>query len=599
MSIRKFLFLSFLIFISSDFISAEVTEAQKELLENLPLDQRESIMMKMGKANELGEEIEKVFEEQSNLIKRPELEADPDKKCEECIFGYDIFQFSPTSFSSVENMPVPETYMVGPGDEILIEYFGIEAIKEKTFISRDGLLSLPEIGPLNVTGLTFIEMKELIKGKVSRELVGVFVSVSIIRLRSIKVYILGEAYKPGAYTISALSSVSNALFVSGGVNEQGSLRNIQVKRGGKLISTYDFYDLLIKGNTKTEVVLQDGDVIYVPFIENKIKIGGSFKRPYIYEFIEGETLQDAVNLAGGYKNGTILSPSIELSRLNQDNQDRELILVEISNISSSSMALRDGDSINISEYSGLEAKTIELKGEFENPGVYSIMKGDTILDIIERAGGYTESAFTEGAVFLRKEVSEQQKAAFIRTADSLERNLVNMLSNGTFGTIGEFTLSPLVRLIDRLRNEEPIGRQVVEVGYLALKSDPFANFKLRDQDFLFVPERPGSITVSGEVLNATTLRYDPNLSVEDYISLSGGFNDEADKSSVFAIQPNGNAMVVKQRLFGKNSNLLPGTTIVVPRNSRYLDAISWTGVITPVLADLATSAAAIAAISRD
>lgn len=599
MNIRKFLFLSFLIFISSNFISAEVTEAQKELLESLPADQRESIMMKMGKANELGEEIEEVFEEQNNLIQRPELEADPDKKCEECIFGYDIFQFSPTSFSSVENMPVPETYMVGPGDEILIEYFGIEDNKEKTFISRDGLLSLPEIGPLNVTGLTFIEMKELIKGKVSRELAGVFVSVSIIKLRSIKVYILGEAYKPGAYTISALSSVSNALFVSGGVNEQGSLRNIQVKRGGKLISTYDFYDLLIKGNTKTEVVLQDGDVIYVPFIENKIKVGGSFKRPYIYEFVEGETLQDAVNLAGGYKSGTILSPSIELSRLNQDNQDRELILVEISNIGSSGMGLRDGDSINISEYSGLEAKTIELKGEFESPGVYSIMKGDTILDIIERAGGYTESAFTEGAVFLRKEVSEQQKAAFMRTADSLERNLVNMLSNGTFGSIGEFTLSPLVRLIERLRNEEPIGRQVVEVGYLALKSDPFANFKLRDRDFLFVPERPGSITVSGEVLNATTLRYDPNLSVEDYISLSGGFNDEADKNSVFAIQPNGNAMVVKQRLFGKSANLLPGTTIVVPRNSRYLDAISWTGVITPVLADLATSAAAIAAISRD
>jgi protein involved in polysaccharide export with SLBB domain len=556
-------------------------------------------MLKMGKANELGEEIEEVFEEQNNLIQRPELEADPDKKCEECIFGYDIFQFSPTSFSSVENMPVPETYMVGPGDEILIEYFGIEDNKEKTFISRDGLLSLPEIGPLNVTGLTFIEMKELIKEKVSRELAGVFVSVSIIKLRSIKVYILGEAYKPGAYTISALSSVSNALFVSGGVNEQGSLRNIQVKRGGKLISTYDFYDLLIKGNTKTEVVLQDGDVIYVPFIENKIKVGGSFKRPYIYEFVEGETLQDAVNLAGGYKSGTILSPNIELSRLNQDNQDRELILVEISNIGSSGMGLRDGDSINISEYSGLEAKTIELKGEFESPGVYSIMKGDTILDIIERAGGYTESAFTEGAVFLRKEVSEQQKAAFMRTADSLERNLVNMLSNGTFGSIGEFTLSPLVRLIERLRNEEPIGRQVVEVGYLALKSDPFANFKLRDRDFLFVPERPGSITVSGEVLNATTLRYDPNLSVEDYISLSGGFNDEADKNSVFAIQPNGNAMVVKQRLFGKSANILPGTTIVVPRNSRYLDAISWTGVITPVLADLATSAAAIAAISRD
>ena len=115
--------------------------------------------------------------------------------------------------------------------------------------------------------------------------------------------------------------------------------------------------------------------------------------------------------------------------------------------------------------------------------------------------------------------------------------------------------------------------------------------------FLFIPTRPGSVTVSGEVLNATTLKYEPNLSVDEYINLSGGFTDEADKDSVFAIQPNGNAEVIRGGLFAKNSNLLPGTTIVVPRNARYLDAIAWTGVITPVLADLATSAAAIAAIS--
>ena len=114
---------------------------------------------------------------------------------------------------------------------------------------------------------------------------------------------------------------------------------------------------------------------------------------------------------------------------------------------------------------------------------------------------------------------------------------------------------------------------------------------------MYVPTRPGSVTVSGEVLNATTLKYDPNLSVDQYVRLSGGFTDEADKNSVFAIQPNGNAEVVSAGLFSKTTNVLPGTTIVVPRNSRYLDAIAWTGVITPVLADLATSAAAIAAIS--
>ena len=259
--------------------------------------------------------------------------------------------------------------------------------------------------------------------------------------------------------------------------------------------------------------------------------------------------------------------------------------------------MKDGDSINISEFSGLEAKTIELKGEVENPGVYSIMKGDTILDLIDRAGGYTDESFAEGAVFLRNEVAKQQKEAFSRTADSLERNLVNMLSNGSFSSIGEFTLTPLTRLIERLREEEPVGRQVVDVNYLTLKSDPISNFKVRDGDFLYIPTRPESVTVSGEILNATTLKFDPNLSVEEYISLSGGFTDEADRNSVFAIQPNGNAEVVRAGLFSKNTNVLPGTTIVVPRNSRYLDAIAWTGVITPVLADLATSAAAIAAIS--
>ncbi len=596
MKTRKFIFLTILIFLSSKALS-EITPEQLELLDRLPPDQRESVMSKMQAQNDLTEELEEVFDEEGSLIARPEKDEDSEEKCIECIYGYEIFKYSPTSFAAANNMPVPETYIVGPGDKVFIEYFGNEGITEEMYISREGQISLPKIGPLNVTGLTFLEMKDLIKKKVATEFIGTSASVTLSELRSITVYILGEAYKPGAYTISGLSSVSNALFISGGVNESGSLRTIQVKRGGRIISTYDFYDLLINGSTKTEVTLQDGDVVYIPFIENTVEIGGAFKRPYLYEFVKGETLKDAINLAGGFKSGTILSSEVEVTTLDNIKQSRRLMLVERNEESLKAYALNDGDSINISEFSGLEVRTIELKGEVENPGVYSIMKGDTILDLLERAGGYTDESFTEGAVFLRKEVAEQQKAAFERTADSLERNLVNMLSNGSFTSIGEFTLTPLTRLIERLRSEEPVGRQVVEVDYLKLKSDPFANFKVRDGDFLFVPTRPGSVTVSGEVLNATTLKFEPNLTVEKYINLSGGFTDEADKGSVFAIQPNGNAVVVKGGLFSRKSSILPGTTIVVPRNSRYLDAIAWTGVITPVLADLATSAAAIAAIS--
>lgn len=596
MKISKFIFLIFLVFISSNTIS-EITPEQLELLDRLPPDQREAVMSMMEQSNDINEELEEVFEEEGNLIERPEMNKDQENVCDQCIYGYEIFKWAPSSFASVNTMPVPETYIVGPGDKVFIEYFGTEQASNELFISREGQISLSTIGPLNVSGLTFLEMKELIKNKVSREIPGTSASVTLSELRSITVYVLGEAYKPGAYTISGLSSVSNALFISGGVNENGSLRTIEVKRGGRTISNYDFYDLLVNGSTKTEVTLQDEDVVYVPFIENTVKIGGAFKRPHLYEFIDGETLEDAIKLAGGYKSGTILASNVEVTTLDQINQSRELLLINRDVDNLAKYTLNDGDAINISEFSGLEVKTIELKGEVSNPGVYSIMKGDTLLDVLERAGGYTDESFTEGAVFLRKEVAEQQKAAFARTADSLERNLVSMLSNGSFTSIGEYTLTPLTRLIDRLRNEEPAGRQVVEVDYLSLKSDPFANFKVRDGDFLFVPTRPGSVTVSGEVLNATTLKYEPNLRVDEYINLSGGFTDEADKDSVFAIQPNGNAEVIRGGLFAKNSNLLPGTTIVVPRNARYLDAIAWTGVITPVLADLATSAAAIAAIS--
>ncbi len=576
----------------------EITEEQKKLLETLAPDKREALMTKMERANGLEEEISEVFEEEELLTRRPEFdELDEEDLCDDCIFGYEVFKFSPSSFSSVDNLPVPDSYVLGPGDEIYLEYFGTEKQSTKAFISRNGTLMLPLIGELNLNGLTFIEAKKLIKNKVSSELIGTSASIAFQKLRSITVFVLGEAYKPGAYTISALSSVSNALFISGGVNENGSLRNIQIKRDNEVISTYDFYDLLLKGNTNTEVMLREGDVIYIPFIENKVRLGGAVKRPHLYEFVKGETVSDAIFLAGGYKSSTLVSKRIELSSLNPTTQNRDLQTYDKDSEDLNLVLLRDGDLISASELAGMEPRSVELKGEFAKPGVYSLQQGDTILDLIDRAGGYTDEAFTQGAVFLREEIAEQQKAAFVRTADSLERNLINLISNGSLENISEFTLTPIVKLIDRLRDEEPLGRQVVDVEYLTIKSDPMKNFMVRDGDILFVPKRPNSVTVVGEVLNGSSLRYDPSMATSDYISLAGGFSDQADKSRVFAITPDGNASVVKRSFFSQETTILPGSTIVVPRSPRYLDAIAITGIITPVLADLATSAAAIAAIS--
>ena len=600
MKINKFISIISLSCFSLIFIAAEISEEQKKLLESLAPDMRESVEAKMKLGAELEKDIEEAFDDKETLIRRPEIDESDVKdkdKCKDCIYGYEMFQWSPSTFAAVDNIPVPSGYLVGAGDLIQIEYFGTEGASEEAYIQRGGFLNLPLIGPISVNGLTFFEMKSLIQDKVEKDLVGTRASVSISKLRSISVYILGEAYKPGTYTLSALSSITNALFVSGGVNKNGSLRNIQLKRNGELLSTYDFYNFLLQGEIESEVRLEEGDVIYIPFIENKIKMGGSFKRPFIYEFLEGETVGDAITLAGGFKSGTILADNIELSSIDPLVNERKLTLLPTSDVTYKAIELKDGDLLNVSQITGLEPSSIELKGEVNKPGVYSIQRGDTILDIIDRAGGYTEESFSEGAVFLREHVAEQQKEGFERNADTLEKTLINLISNGSIQSISEFTFAPIMNLIEKLRSEEPLGRQVVELNYLSLKSDPYNNFRVRDGDFLFIPKRPDSVTVVGEVLNSSTLRYKAGYSVSDYLKYAGGLTDEADNSKVFAIQPNGMATIVSRGLFNRRANLLPGSTIVVPRDSRPLDAVALTGIITPVLADLATSAAAIAAIT--
>ncbi len=579
-------------------VDFEVSETQKKMLETLPPDQRTSIMLKMQQAGSMQEDLEEVFEKESFLVERPELQnlEEEEKYCDECIYGYNLFRFSPTSYAATNQIPLTSSYTLGPGDEIEITYYGNNDTKTKGSITNDGTINLPAIGPVNLGGLTYKEAQELVKSTVEASLIGTKVSLSMGKLRSITVYILGESYKPGAYVLSAMSNVSNALFVSGGVTKKGSLRNIEIRRNGEIVGVYDFYDFLLKGNTSSGVKLEDGDAIFIPFIQNKVKLGGSFKRPGYYEIVEGESLQEAISFAGGYKSEVVDSSIIEISSIDQSIGKR---LIEYSSRIKTdfSRKIKDGDSINVSHRQGLLPRSIELKGEFKNPGVYSILPGDRMLDVINRAGGYTDEAYPEGIVFLRKQVAEKQKEGFRRSADELERTMINIISSGQIPNISEFTLAPLGQLISRLRNEEPVGRQVVNFDYLTLKSDLSSNIYAQDGDEIYVPRRPESLYIVGEVLNSSTLKYDPKNNVQDYIRMAGGLNDQADKDRMFVIYPDGSAEIVNNSLFRKSSSLIPGSTIVVSRDSRAFDVYSVLEVVTPIFADLATSAAAIAAIS--
>lgn len=593
----RFILILFLSLFSSLNFSA-ITEEQQMLLDQLPPDQRGNILNKMNQASDLKEELDEKFENPETLVLKPDLEEDKlMSKCPDCIFGYDFFQFSPTTFAQASNITVPPDYVIGPGDKLKVTLYGNRDETKSSYLSRDGVIEVPEIGPVNLAGLSFKEATQLLKQRVSSELIGTNVYVSLEELRSISVFLLGEAYLPGLYTISGLSSVANLLFVAGGVNEQGSLRNIQIKRAGKTIRTYDFYELLMKGAVDTDIRLLDGDVVFVPFIENKIKIGGAFKRPHNYEIKLGETIQDAINLAGGFL--SVVSPTalIEMSSINASFSAREISYLNNST-DDLNRALKDGDTVTVKGVTGLESRTIKVTGEVLNPGEFSIMKGDTILDILSRAGGFTDEGYAEGAVFLRKSVAAYQKEGFERSADELEKTLVNIISGGTIPQMTEFTLSPISDLIRKLRDIEPVGRQVVNLDQQALQDDPYINFRVEEGDELYIPKRPFSIQVIGEVLNPSTLSYTPKYSVTDYISKAGGLSEQADEDKIFVVLPNGNAVILKDSFFRKSSNeTLPGSTIVVTRSSRTLDALKLTEIVTPILANLATSAAAIAAIS--
>ena len=599
---KKFLknYLFLFILISSNFaVAAEPTPAQLELLETLPPDLRENVKSKMTTASSLQEEIEDTFEDSRSLILKPELEdiEGEEDYCSDCIYGYNFFKFTPSTFAPVGDTPVNASYVLGAGDKLLVNYYGSEELEVKTLINREGLVVLPLLGPVYLQGMTFSEANEFLKKKAKNELLGTDVNLSVRDVRSIGVYILGEAYKPGKYVMSGLSSISTALYISGGVSEKGSLRNIQIKRNNQIIATYDFYDFLLKGSVTTNISLQDGDVIFVPFIEDSITIGGAFKRPYRYEIKDGETIKDAIQLAGGFISDVMEDARLELSYIDRKASQRKIITLDIDK--NLDRPLSDGDLINISSTAGLAPQSIKLFGEINKPGEYSIQPGDTILDLLNRAGGMTNEAYHQGAVFLREDVAQSQKEAFNRSADQLENTIIDVITGDKITQITEFTLSPIATLITKLRASNPPGRMIVDLDTLKLKTDPIKNFTLKDGDSLFIPKRPSYVSIVGEVLNTATVGFDPDLSVDQYIELSGGLNNAADEDKIFVILPNGKSQLVRRSLFSSRNYILPGSTIVISRDPRPFDALSLTRIVTPILADLATSAAAIAAISNN
>lgn len=282
-------------------------------------------------------------------------------------FGYDIFESREQPTQPSSNIPVPSNYVIGPGDSIKLQLFGKESGNFELDVNNEGNIDLPDLGPLNVVGTSFTELKELVKQKYEQQKIGVKPYVSMGQLRTIQIFLVGEVYQPGPLIVTGLSTVTTALINSGGVNEIGSLRNIEVKRNGKTVSNFDLYDLIVFGNTSNDVRLEQGDVLFVPTAQNVISIDGQVRRPAIYEMLENETVSDLFKLVGGFLPSADQN-SIQLVRGGSKN-GLTIVNMAANDNTAMSQRLRNGDFLRVPKANQEFSNAVVISGAVNLPNL--------------------------------------------------------------------------------------------------------------------------------------------------------------------------------------------------------------------------------------
>ncbi|MBU2529690.1 MAG: SLBB domain-containing protein [Elusimicrobia bacterium] len=314
-------------------------------------------------------------------------------------FGYDLFLNPPSTFAPADNIPLSSDYVVGPGDELQISIWGKIEGSWEVQVDRNGNIFLPKVGVIGIAGLSLAEFKETLQKEFSKYYTGFNMNITFGSLRSIRVYVVGNARKPGAYTVSSLSTLVNALFSSGGPNKNGSMRNIQIKRNGKTAVTFDLYDLLLKGDKSKDINLLPEDVIFISPVGPLTAIAGNIKNPAIYEIKDETKLTDLIDMAGGFTN-TAFRGRVAMQRIfnHRFTDFLEGELSEIAGDSSKNVLLQDGDLVQVLPISEHDT-AVNLSGAVFYPGKFGIKQGETTLkDIIKLAGGLKQEASNEAEI---------------------------------------------------------------------------------------------------------------------------------------------------------------------------------------------------------
>ena len=399
------------------------------------------------------------------------------------VFGRDIFNSKLLSFEPNMNIATPQNYRLGPGDAVIIDIYGASQKTEQCTVSPDGDVTIEGYGPVQVSGLTVAQANARLRSTLGSRYTSSRVRLTVGQTRTIMVNVMGEVRLPGTYTLSAFATVFHALYMAGGTNELGTLRNIKVYRSGRLVTVVDIYDYILNGRLTGNVRLAEGDVIVVGPYDCLVNISGKVKRPMFYEMKKNESVASLLKYAGSFT-GDAYTKAVRVNR----KTGREYSVYNVGEFDFSSFQIADGDSVEVDSILPRFANTVEVRGAVFRPGKYNLGgQVNSVRTLLAQAEGVTEKAFTARAVMHRMKAD--------RTLEAIRVDVAGIMS----------------------------GR--------------VADIPLKENDVLFIPTRSEeiqerTITIRGEVNYPGTYRYAENETVEDFVLQAGGLTDRASSVNV-------------------------------------------------------------------
>ena len=484
-------------------------------------------------------------------------------------FGSSLVLTRARGFEAPATATVPPDYTLNPGDELLISVTGAVEAKLRLIVDNEGRIFIPRVGSVAVAGVRYGDLADALSHRFSEQFKQAKVSVVIGRLHGLTIYVTGYAVSPGAYTVSSLSTMVDAVLAAGGPSAGGSFRSIQLRRNGKPITTLDLYDLLLNGDKTHDVVLQNNDVLNIAPAGPELAVTGSVNSPAIFEAKPGESLGDVIRYAGG---------------LNSLADDTRLVVVRLGDLDASGSqqlpfsAVKNypaerGDIIRILSLADIarplerQAILATVEGEVDHPGRYYLTPGSTLDDLLTRSGGLTYGAFVFGTQLQRESIRQQQQASFDKAIENLELAAVaapiSSLGGGGERSAGAAARSQAaLAIIERIKERKPDGRLVLDLGPAAVTFPVHVN--LENNDRIFIPPRPKTVGVFGAVYQTGSFMFTPSTRLGDYLKLAGGPQKIADRGDIFVVRANGSVISSHQGRGFASRPALPGDVIFVP-----------------------------------